>query len=92
MNREENPMTTTRTIARITAVVAGTAVVAAAIILGAGLADAGCQHVTAGADECTVCERYYMIDDDICYENYYYCVNSETGAIDGYFNDRCEPF
>lgn len=85
-------MTTTRRIARFAAMVTGAVVVAVALVLGADLANAGCQHVVAGADECTVCERYYMIDDDICYENYYYCVNSETGAIDGYFNDRCEPF
>jgi len=70
----------------------GLAAVAAAIVVGVGLANAGCEHVVAGPDDCWVCQRYYLIGDDMCYENYYYCVNTETGAIDGDFFDRCEPW
>ena len=66
-------------------------------ILLAGLATASlswaiCEHVNAGCDDCTICQRWYMIGDDMCYENYYYCINTCTGEIDGYYDDRCEPW
>jgi hypothetical protein len=58
----------------------------------ASMAWARCDQVVAGCDDCTICQRWYMIGDDLCYENYYYCIDTCSGNIDGYYNNRCEPF
>lgn len=65
----------------------------ATAVLAAGVAFARCDRVVAGCDDCTVCQRWLMVGDHLCYENYYYCINTCTGQVDGGYNElRCEPF